>query len=349
MYHVTIMPCYDKKLEASRKDFYDDVYSTRDVDCVVTTGEIEKLMRDKGFDLRLPVPNEDQCASSTPFGIPDLIQHIGSSSGSYLQHLIDSLALNISNPIVTTRRIRSSDYEEYTLTNADTGEVVFRGAKCYGFRNLQNVVRKVGRDNGLSVGRGAAAGRMRGKVNGGPTLRAIARKRASAKAAGEEGANVMEETSPRGYDFVEVMACPGGCVNGGGQLKPTKSISNQNGLFPDAESLSKNWESSGVHVDMTPSEGMIASERWGDKDWVRRVENAYWSDFPTPPASPSLSICSDTSNALASAPKTYPTVDEFAASVLAEMTEGDKRKRKMLLRTQYHAVESDVAGLAVKW
>lgn len=37
-YHVCIMPCYDKKLEASREDFYNDIYKTRDVDCVITTG-----------------------------------------------------------------------------------------------------------------------------------------------------------------------------------------------------------------------------------------------------------------------------------------------------------------------
>jgi len=38
LYHVSVMPCYDKKLEASRQDFYDDIYSTRDIDCVITTG-----------------------------------------------------------------------------------------------------------------------------------------------------------------------------------------------------------------------------------------------------------------------------------------------------------------------
>lgn len=32
------MPCYDKKLEASREDFYNDIYRTRDVDCVISTG-----------------------------------------------------------------------------------------------------------------------------------------------------------------------------------------------------------------------------------------------------------------------------------------------------------------------
>ncbi len=39
IYHVTVMPCYDKKLEASREDFYNDLYRTRDVDCVITSGK----------------------------------------------------------------------------------------------------------------------------------------------------------------------------------------------------------------------------------------------------------------------------------------------------------------------
>ena len=38
IYHVSVMPCFDKKLEASRTDFFSDVYQTRDVDCVITSG-----------------------------------------------------------------------------------------------------------------------------------------------------------------------------------------------------------------------------------------------------------------------------------------------------------------------
>lgn len=37
IYHVTVMPCYDKKLEASREDFYNQQKKTRDVDCVITS------------------------------------------------------------------------------------------------------------------------------------------------------------------------------------------------------------------------------------------------------------------------------------------------------------------------
>ena len=52
IYHVSVMPCYDKKLEASREDFYSDVYSTRDVDCVITSGENNKhFFTSSSFDM----------------------------------------------------------------------------------------------------------------------------------------------------------------------------------------------------------------------------------------------------------------------------------------------------------
>lgn len=44
IYHATLMMCYDKKLEASREDFYDDIYHTRDVDLVITSGRSSHLL-----------------------------------------------------------------------------------------------------------------------------------------------------------------------------------------------------------------------------------------------------------------------------------------------------------------
>ena len=51
VYHVTLMMCYDKKLEASRDDFYDDLYRTRDVDCVLTSCEWKKIIFTNFFKL----------------------------------------------------------------------------------------------------------------------------------------------------------------------------------------------------------------------------------------------------------------------------------------------------------
>lgn len=39
IYHVTIMPCYDKKLEASREDFFSETTNSKDVDCVITSSK----------------------------------------------------------------------------------------------------------------------------------------------------------------------------------------------------------------------------------------------------------------------------------------------------------------------
>lgn len=124
------MPCYDKKLEASRQDFYNDVYSTRDVDCVITTGELELLMREKEWDLSKPVAHENDPASTTPLAIPELLTHAGSSSGSYLQSLISYMQTTHPTPLsLSVKTVRNSDFEEHVLYHGDEaqgGNVVFR-------------------------------------------------------------------------------------------------------------------------------------------------------------------------------------------------------------------------------
>ncbi|KAJ7770229.1 iron hydrogenase [Mycena maculata] len=201
IYHVSVMPCYDKKLEASRTDFYNSVYSTRDVDCVITTGELELILKEKGWDLSSPVPGEldelpphdwsKKPSSVSALTLPELIAHPGTSSGSYLHSIISHITATSADPLVlSVKAMRNSDYEEYVLRRESDQVDVFKGAKCYGFRNLQNVVRK--------------------------------------------------KQAERGYDYVEVMACPGGCVNGGGQLKPLNA-------------------------------------KWGDKEWTKKVEESYWT------------------------------------------------------------------------
>lgn len=354
IYHVSVMPCYDKKLEASRSDFYNEAYATRDVDCVITTGELDLLMREKEWDLSVPVPGEDDATTTTTTPsdtvddphllIPELINHPGTSSGSYLHSLIAALLASTPTPLdLTTRTVRTADYEEYVLTDLTTGTVAFRGAKCYGFRNLQNVVRKVGRDAGVQVGRGAA-GRL-GAVRGGRG------RKAGTGAGGEE--------AQKGYDYVEVMACPGGCVNGGGQLRPPTQPTS---VTTDEEGFKRDWEATGV-VGEPQIQGQNA--KWGDREWTRKVEEVYWhglTGLPTPPPSPQLdpskrrNRVEDAKAALA---------DSLAARVLREtctpksmdalagwdavMDDEAEARRRTLFRTQYRAVESEVVGLAVKW
>ncbi|KAG2148505.1 iron hydrogenase [Suillus cothurnatus] len=326
IYHVSVMPCYDKKLEASRQDFYNDLYSTRDVDCVITTGELELMMRDKGWDLSQPVENEG--IPDFDAEIPELLSHPGTSSGSYLHSLIDSITTSHTSPVdLTVKSIRTSDYEEFTLRARDTNEVLFKGAKCYGFRNLQNVVRKVGREAGVQVGRGAA-GRLVG-------MRAK-------KRGGED---------EKGYDYVEVMACPGGCVNGGGQLKPIAQAVEQK---EDEEGFTRNWQESGVQMPVPAEDNAMQGAKWGNKEWTKEVERVYWHDLPTPPPSPrphdqEPETPLDRLAAQVKIDLCHPTDGSLHENWASIMDEGAETRRRELFRTQYRAVESEVVGLAVKW
>ncbi|KAG6844564.1 hypothetical protein H0H87_005906 [Tephrocybe sp. NHM501043] len=360
IYHVTVMPCYDKKLEASRSDFYNDIYATRDVDCVITTGELEFLMKEKSWDITQPVLgelDEDHSASfdggttqlstnpsqrsqswsaTPPIQFPELLTHPGTSSGSYLHAIITHIQTTSDAPLTLhLQTVRGADYEEYSLLKKadEPGKediVVFKGAKCYGFRNLQNVVRRVGRERGIRTGSGAA-----GKL-GGRTGVGVARRLAGRKATEGKG-----EKKERGYDYVEVMACPGGCVNGGGQLKPVVAVPETSAppLPPavDQEGYKRDWEGGGVALAPTfrnaSAIDVTQNARWGSKEWIKGVEEEYWRE-------PLID-----SNQLA---------DGLARQIFDDLCgTGDDtarvEKRRTFFRTQYRAVESEVIGLAVVW
>ena len=345
IYHVTAMPCYDKKLEASRSDFYSSVYSTRDVDCVLTTGELDSLLSQLQFDPLaivagegLPGTNEVTALSGSPW--PELLTHQGSSSGSYLGTLLGVLAECHRTPTrIITREIRgSSDNVEYLLEDVNTGEVIFKGAKCYGFRNLQNLVRRVGKEAGHANGRKNGASKL--------SLATAARRRKARIGRGEANTPTTDGSDAEGtareeknLDFVEVMACPSGCVNGGGQMKPVARA------YPelDAEGYERPAADEGV------DEGM----RWSTKAWVTKVEAIYWMGLPTPPPSPTLQDQHlDKDDATDDA--RHLEADRLAEKVVREACGNDDVKRWEFLRTRYRKVEGDilqggVSHEAVQW
>ncbi|NXH09582.1 NARFL factor, partial [Bucco capensis] len=170
IYHVTVMPCYDKKLEASRPDFFNQEYQTRDVDCVITTGEVLKLLEEEGVSLSDvdPAPLDTMSSSGAA---EELSSHSGGGSGGYLEHIFKHAAKELFGMQVDTlqyKALKNKDFQEVTLEK--DGVVLLHFALAYGFRNIQNLVQKL----------------KRGKCP---------------------------------YHYVEVMACPAGCLNGGGQLK----------------------------------------------------------------------------------------------------------------------------------
>ncbi|KAF4621571.1 hypothetical protein G7Y89_g14517 [Cudoniella acicularis] len=247
IWHVAIMPCFDKKLEASREELTDAVWEgtgtrgVRDVDCVITSKELLMLADSRRVDFaklpRTPLPTR------IPFPEPKLNSFLfpparrqkgngkqeAGSSGGNLHYILQYFASQYEGASVQTTRGRNADVMEYTVTSA-AGETLLKAARYYGFRNIQNLVRRL---------KPAKASRMPG---GKPIGSA---RRPGGKPAGPD------------YAYVEVMACPGGCTNGGGQIKVDDPVIT--GLDPS-------------EVKPGPQE---------QKAWLAQVDEAYFSGEDT--------------------------------------------------------------------
>ena len=166
---------------------------------MITARELLTLATDRGIRLNnlplRPIPAADRASFSDevtePFLFPPprkrqrQIKEAG-TSGGYLSHVLASQQEMYPGSQMTTSRGRNADVVEYTLTSA-TGQPLFNAAQYYGFRNIQNLVRKL-------------------------------KPAKSSKLPGAAGRR-MAEKSGIDFQYVEVMACPGGCTNGGGQIK----------------------------------------------------------------------------------------------------------------------------------
>jgi len=187
VYHVAVMPCYDKKLEAARDDLVVPASSSPEVDCVLTTFELLNLMQDQKVEfeklqaapvdklvqqLQLPAPSLPGPAQSQPPRQPVSPGGV-SGSGGYFEYVFRSAArelygVTVEGPL-QYKTLRNTDFKEAVLEVE--GKVVLRFGAVHGFRNIQNALRKI-------------------------------------------------KTSKSEYHYLEIMACPSGCLNGGGQLKP---------------------------------------------------------------------------------------------------------------------------------
>ncbi|XP_074105867.1 putative cytosolic Fe-S cluster assembly factor CPIJ010948 [Cotesia typhae] len=179
IYHVTLMPCYDKKLEAFRDDFVDKSNNTKDVDCVITSIELEQMLEQQNKKLSDFEPS----VIDSPFGTLEfsnkpkhIWSHSGSGSGGYAEFIFKYAAKNLfqmTDVKLEFKDLRNPDFKEAVLEQ--DGKILLRFAIANGFRNIQNLVQKLKRDKCV-------------------------------------------------YHYVEVMACPAGCLNGGAQIRPRNGL-----------------------------------------------------------------------------------------------------------------------------
>ncbi|KKY29112.1 putative iron-sulfur cluster assembly associated protein [Phaeomoniella chlamydospora] len=251
IWHLAIMPCFDKKLEASREEltdrwwqkdgFVDEINPpVRDVDCVITARELLTLANERGIPLHQLPQSPISPDSIVPF--PDLdierflSQHSestalqpadGGSSGGYMYHILKTRQSLNPGSTISVQRGRNADVTDYLLISS-SGEQLMKCARFYGFRNIQNLVRKL---KPARVSRLPGATR---RMNGATS---------SASSASD-------------YAYVEVMACPGGCTNGGGQIK----VEDVKEMYMSETSLDRDKVSPQLQ-----------------RDWLKQVDEAYFS------------------------------------------------------------------------
>lgn len=198
-YLTCIMPCFDKKLEATRETHKFDKYL--EVDTVVSTIELLELFSKLNIDFEDKNSFQKEIPQIyVPFinliNSIDLLSNIqvdssamqldtedykiffstleNYSSNGYSEFILNEYIKEFMLPKNINFRVerklgKNSDYKEIFLYVEGNQSPIISFCLVYGFRNIQNFIRN------------------KGKIK---------------------------------YSYLEVMACPGGCINGGGQLRP---------------------------------------------------------------------------------------------------------------------------------
>jgi iron-only hydrogenase group A len=176
---VSVMPCTAKKFEAQRPEMEDN--GIRDVDFVLTTRELARMIKEAGIDFAL-LPDE---AMDAPLGLSSGAADIFANTGGVME-----AALRTAYEIVTGRELPVVNLHVQAITGlggVKEAALTITGTKPE-WSFLEGVELKVAVSHGL-----------------GNTRRLLE--------------HIKANGSP--YHFIEVMTCPGGCIGGGGQPRFT--------------------------------------------------------------------------------------------------------------------------------
>uniref|UniRef100_A0A8C4ZMX6 Nuclear prelamin A recognition factor n=1 Tax=Gadus morhua TaxID=8049 RepID=A0A8C4ZMX6_GADMO len=143
VFHVVLAPCFDKKLEAVREEFYSSLLDSRYVDCVLTSAEVYDMMeRRKVSVAELDSVPLDHVLGEEGDTAP--VRYEGRTSEGFLEHVFKHAAkelFGLDVTEVTYKTLRNRDFQEVTLER--DGETLLQFAAVYGFRNIQTLVQRI--------------------------------------------------------------------------------------------------------------------------------------------------------------------------------------------------------------
>ena len=190
---VALMPCTAKKFEAGRPEMNSSGY--RDVDYGLTTREMAKMFRETGIDL----PNMERSEFDNPFGGGSGSGIIFGATGGVMESAIRTLF-----ELVTGEEIDSLFQHGEIKEVRGFEDVKYMELEIPGVGEVPEILREVVDDFDFLTGVTLKVAICHGTANARRVLEDI-------KAGG-----VFSQCH-----FIEFMACPGGCLGGGGQPIPT--------------------------------------------------------------------------------------------------------------------------------
>nr|WNF20796.1 hydrogenase [synthetic construct] len=220
---VSVMPCVRKQGEADREWFCVSEPGVRDVDHVITTAELGNIFKERGINLpELPDSDWDQ-----PLGLGSGAGVLFGTTGGVME-----AALRTAYEIVTKEPLPRLNLSEVRgLDGIKEASVTLVPAPGSKFAELvaERLAHKV-EEAAAAEAAAAVEGAVKPPIaydggqgfstddgRGGITLRvAVANGLGNAKKL-----ITKMQAGEAKYDFVEIMACPAGCVGGGGQPRST--------------------------------------------------------------------------------------------------------------------------------
>jgi len=259
IYHVSIEPCFDKKLEGSRLDFYDETSESCEVDLVLSTNEVWNLLihkaaessrdgygdgagADAGAGASASASADDVVSGDVGLYLqslgPDTLPQSraqgdsasssgGSTTNAWVEHMMrcctEDGELFVRAGESVDADIPKNGAEKPKNMNSGSGGYLEHIAR-YASETLLGstdawaspLVYKQGRNADIAeVEILSSIPLVEGQESGPRKLR-------FGRAYGFRNIQSIILKAKRGkcdLDFIEVMACPSGCINGGGQLR----------------------------------------------------------------------------------------------------------------------------------
>jgi len=163
IFSIAIVPCPAKKFEAQRQEMTSK--GIADVDAVMTTRELAKLIKLYGVDIYSIEPEE----ADQPFAKNTSAGMLSAALGGTAEAVMRTMHFNITGKDIPSTKIsKLRGTKNFKQTKIKMGDFQLNIAAVSPLNSIEELIKEI--NNGKSA-----------------------------------------------YHYIEVMACPGGCVNGGGQ------------------------------------------------------------------------------------------------------------------------------------